>query len=156
VPLGIIIGLPALRVRGVSLAVITLAAAAAMDALVFSNVGFTGGLGGRTVEAPSFFGINLGISNGSTYPTITFGVLLLVVVVFVGYCVARLRTSATGRMMVAVRSNERAAAYVGIKVAPLKLYAFALSAFVVGIGGVCSPTSRERSRRRRRSLSSAH
>lgn len=135
VPLGILIGLPALRVRGVSLAVVTLAAAAAMDALVFSNVGFTGGLGGRKVPAPSLFGLNLGISNGTTYPTITFGVLLLVIVVFVGYCVARLRTSATGRMMIAVRSNERAAAYVGIKVAPLKIFAFALSSFIAGIGG---------------------
>jgi ABC-type branched-subunit amino acid transport system permease subunit len=135
VPLGILIGLPALRVRGVSLAVVTLAAAAAMDALVFSNVGFTGGLGGRKVAPPSMFGVNLGISNNGVYPTITFGVLLLVIVVFVGYCVARLRTSATGRMMIAVRSNERAAAYVGIRVAPLKLYAFALSAFIAGIGG---------------------
>jgi ABC-type branched-subunit amino acid transport system permease subunit len=58
-----------------------------------------------------------------------------VVVTFVGYCVARLRTSATGRMLVAVRSNERAAASVGIRVAPVKLYVFALSAFIAGIGG---------------------
>jgi ABC-type branched-subunit amino acid transport system permease subunit len=135
VPLGILIGLPALRVRGVSLAVVTLAAAAAMDALVFSNVGFTGGLGGRTVAGPTLFGLNLGISNGKDYPTITFGIVLLVIVVFIGYCVARLRTSATGRMMIAIRSNERAAAYVGIRVAPVKLYAFALSSFIAGIGG---------------------
>lgn len=135
VPLGILIGLPALRVRGVSLAVVTLAAAAAMDALVFSNVWFTGGLGGRTVASPTLFGLNLGISNGKVYPTITFGVLLLVIVVFVGYCVARLRTSATGRMLVAIRSNERAASYIGIRVAPAKLYAFALSSFIAGIGG---------------------
>lgn len=135
VPLGIVIGLPALRVRGVSLAVVTLATAAAMDAIVFSNVGFTGGLGGRTVDPPSLFGLNLGISNGKDYPTITFGILVLVIVVFIGYCVARLRTSATGRMMIAVRSNERAASYMGIKVAPVKLFAFALSAFIAGIGG---------------------
>jgi ABC-type branched-subunit amino acid transport system permease subunit len=135
VPLGIVIGLPALRVRGVSLAVVTLAAAAALDALVFSNVDFTGGLGGRTVEPPSIFGINLGISEGGDYPRVIFGVVMLVIVVFIGYCVARLRTSATGRMLVAIRSNERAAAYMGIKVAPVKIYAFALSAFIAGIGG---------------------
>lgn len=135
VPLGIIIGLPALRVRGVSLAVVTLAAAAAIDALVFSIVPFTGGLGGRTVEAPSLFGINLGISEGKEYPRVVFGILVLLVVVFVGYCVARLRTSATGRMFVAIRSNERAAAYVGIRVAPVKLFAFALSSFIAGLGG---------------------
>lgn len=135
VPLGILIGLPALRVRGVSLAVVTLAAAAAMDALVFSNTGFTGGLGGRTVASPGLFGFDLGISRGNDYPRVVFGVLLLLIVVFVGYCVARLRMSATGRMMVAVRSNERAAASVGIRVAPVKLYAFGLSSFIAGIGG---------------------
>jgi ABC-type branched-subunit amino acid transport system permease subunit len=135
VPIGILIGLPALRVRGVSLAVVTLAVAAAMDALVFSNVPFTGGLGGRTVAPPTLFGWNLGIANGKDYPTITFGVLLLVIVVFVGYCVARLRTSATGRMMIAIRSNERAASYIGIRVAPVKLFAFAISSFIAGIGG---------------------
>ena len=135
VPLGILIGLPALRVRGVSLAVVTLAAAAAMDALVFSNVPFTGGLGGRTIDPPTFFGLNLAVADGADYPRIIFGVVLLIVVVFVGYTMARLRTSATGRMLIAIRSNERAAAYVGIKVAPAKLYAFALSSFIAGIGG---------------------
>ncbi len=135
VPLGVLIGLPALRVRGVNLAVVTLAAAAAMDALVFSNSTFSGGLGGRTVGSPHLFGLDLGISEGRDYPRVAFGVLLLVIVTFVGYCVARLRTSATGRMLIAVRSNERAAASVGIRVAPVKLYVFALSAFIAGIGG---------------------
>ncbi|MDP9026780.1 MAG: ABC transporter permease [Actinomycetota bacterium] len=135
VPLGVLIGLPALRVRGVSLAVVTLATAAAMDALVFSNVGFTGGLGGRTIASPNFFGLDIGVAQGKDYPRVIFGVALLVVVVFVGYTIARLRTSATGRMLVAIRSNERAAAYVGIRVARTKLYAFALSAFIAGIGG---------------------
>src|SRR5205807_6328563 len=46
VPVGIVIGLPALRVRGVNLAVITVAAAAALDALVFNPTWFSGGLGG--------------------------------------------------------------------------------------------------------------
>lgn len=135
VPLGVLIGLPALRVRGVSLAVVTLAVAAALDSLVFSSTGFSGGLGGRSVPSPHLFGLDLGIARGHAYPRVVFGVLLVVVVTFVGYCVARLRTSATGRMLVAVRSNERAAAAVGIRVAPVKLYAFALSSFIAGIAG---------------------
>ncbi len=134
VPIGILIGLPALRVRGVSLAVVTLAAAAATDALVFSNVAFTGGLGGRTLDPPSIFGFELDVRGGPV-PQIAFGVFMLIVVIFIGYAIARLRTSATGRMLVAIRSNERAAAYMGINVAPVKLYAFALSAFIAGIGG---------------------
>jgi ABC-type branched-subunit amino acid transport system permease subunit len=135
VPIGLLIGLPALRVRGVNLAVVTLAAAAAMDALVFSNSSFSGGLGGRKTGSPSLFGIDLGIAHGRDYPRVVFGILLLVVVTLVGYCVARLRTSATGRMLVAVRSNERAAASVGIRVAPAKLYVFGLSSFIAGLGG---------------------
>ncbi|RLV49972.1 ABC transporter [Nocardioides mangrovicus] len=135
VPLGILMGLPALRVRGVNLAVVTLAAAAAMDALVFSSVKFTGGLGGRKIGSPELFGLDLGIAKGNSYPRVVFGVMLLVVVIGAGYCVARLRTSATGRMLVAVRSNERAASAVGIRVAPVKLYVFALSAFLSGLGG---------------------
>ena len=38
-------------------------------------------------------------------------------------------------MLIAVRSNERAAASVGIRVAPVKLYVFALSSFIAGLGG---------------------
>lgn len=135
VPLGVLIGLPALRVRGVNLAVVTLATAAAVDALVFSNVAFTGGLGGRTIASPHLFGYDVGIAHGNDYPRVVFGVVLLVIVIFVGYCLARLRTSATGRMLLAVRSNERAAASVGIHVAPVKLYAFGVSSFIAGIGG---------------------
>ena len=48
VPLGVLIGLPALRLRGVNLAVVTLAAAFAIDALLFNDESFSGGLRGAT------------------------------------------------------------------------------------------------------------
>ena len=67
-PLGLLIGLPALRMRGVNLAVVTLAFAFTIDALVFNWTGFTGGLGGRNVDSPTLFGLNLGIANGHSYP----------------------------------------------------------------------------------------
>ena len=135
VPVGLLIGLPALRVRGVNLAVITLAAAAAIDALVFNPSWFSGGLGGRSIPPPTIFGLNLGVASGNSYPRVVFGVFLLVIVTLVGLSVARMRGSATGRMLIAVRSNERAAAAAGIRVAPAKLFAFALSAFIAGLGG---------------------
>jgi ABC-type branched-subunit amino acid transport system permease subunit len=135
IPVGLLIGLPALRVRGVNLAVITLAAAAAMDALVFNPTWFSGGLGGRTVPPPTIFGLNLGVAQGHSYPRAVFGILLLVIVTLIGLSVARLRNSPTGRMLIAVRSNERAAAAAGIRVAPAKLFAFALSAFIAGLAG---------------------
>ena len=64
-----------------------------------------------------------------------FGVLVLVVVILLGLLVARLRRGPAGRMLLAIRSNERAAGSVGINVAQGKLMAFALAAFIAGIGG---------------------
>ena len=57
------------------------------------------------------------------------------VVGLIGLFVARLRNGRLGRAFLAVRSNERAAASIGIDVARTKLFAFAIAAFVAGIGG---------------------
>jgi ABC-type branched-subunit amino acid transport system permease subunit len=131
VVVGVVIGLPAVRVRGVNLAVTTLATAAALDALVFNNSSFSGGYTGRNVHPPHLFGLNLEPSaNG-----ITFGILVVVVVALMGLFVARVRNGRLGRAFLAVRSNERAAASIGIDVARAKLSAFAIAAFVAGIGG---------------------
>lgn len=135
VPVGLIIGLPALRLRGVNLAVVTLGFASAMDAVIFTSQSFTGGIAGLPIPAPRLPGLNLGISQGKAYPTVIFGALVLLVVILLGLLVARLRRGPAGRMLLAIRSNERAAGSVGINVAQGKLMAFALAAFIAGIGG---------------------
>jgi ABC-type branched-subunit amino acid transport system permease subunit len=135
VPVGLIIGLPALRLRGVNLAVVTLGFAAAMDALIFTSQSFTGGTAGLPIKQPSLFGLNLAISQGRAYPTAIFGATVLLIVILLGLVVARLRRSPAGRMLLAIRSNERAAGSVGINVAQGKLLAFGLAAFIAGIGG---------------------
>jgi ABC-type branched-subunit amino acid transport system permease subunit len=136
VVLGVLVGLPAVRIRGVNLAVATLATAAALDALVFNNSSFSGGYVGRDVPSPHLFGLNVGISGaGHEYPRLVFALIVLAIVVFIGYLVARLRNGSIGRMFIAVRSNERAASSVGIDVAKTKLLAFGISAFIAGIGG---------------------
>jgi ABC-type branched-subunit amino acid transport system permease subunit len=135
VPVGLVIGLPALRMRGVNLAVVTLGFAAAMDAVVFTSLSFTGGTGGLPIPAPRLPGLNLGITQGKAYPTLIFGVLVLLVVILLGLLVARLRRGPAGRMLLAIRSNERAAGSVGINVAQAKLMAFGLAAFIAGVGG---------------------
>jgi ABC-type branched-subunit amino acid transport system permease subunit len=135
VPLGVLIGLPALRLRGVNLAVVTLAAAFAIDALLFNDEGFSGGLAGSKVPSPTLLGWDLGIAHGDSYPRVIFGVVVLAIVCLVGLLVARLRNAPAGRMFIAVRPNERAAAAVGIDVARTKLLAFGLSAFIAGLGG---------------------
>jgi ABC-type branched-subunit amino acid transport system permease subunit len=135
VPVGLIIGLPALRLRGVNLAIVTLGFASALDAVLFTSESFTGGTGGLPIPPPRLPGVNLAISVGSAYPRVSFGVLVLVIVILLGLLVARLRLSPAGRMLLAIRSNERAAGSIGINVAQGKLMAFGLAAFIAGIGG---------------------
>src|SRR3954471_14653296 len=89
VPLGLLIGLPAVRIRGVNLAVVTLAAAFAIDALLFNDESFGGGLAGRSVPSPTIFGIDIGIAKGDSYPRVIFGIFVLAVVCLVGLLVAR-------------------------------------------------------------------
>jgi ABC-type branched-subunit amino acid transport system permease subunit len=135
VPVGLVIGLPALRLRGVNLAVVTLGFASALDAVLFTVESFTGGTGGLPIPQPKLPGLNLAISSGSATNRVAFGVLVLVVVILLGLLVARLRLGPTGRMLLAIRSNERAAGSVGINVAQGKLLAFGLAAFIAGVGG---------------------
>jgi ABC-type branched-subunit amino acid transport system permease subunit len=136
-PLGVLVGLPALRARGLYLAVLTLAAAVALDAFLFKNTDFTGGALGRKIPAASIFGIDLNIrsSDAQAYPRPEFGVLLLVVVVVVGVALAFLRRGSFGRQMLAMRANERAAIAAGISTPVTKLLAFAGAAFIAGLAG---------------------
>ncbi len=87
----------------------------------------------RPIKAPRLPGLNLAISQGKEFPRVIFGVLVLVVVILIGLLVARLRRGPAGRMLLAIRSNERAARSVGINVAQGKLMAFGLAAFIAGM-----------------------
>jgi branched-chain amino acid transport system permease protein len=132
---GVLIGLPAVRVRGINLAIVTLACAEAVDTLVFENPHVSGGYNGALIRQPKLFGWNLGITAGHGQASIAFAVLCLVVAGAACLATSNLRRSSTGRRMLAVRANERAAAAVGINVPQVKLLAFGLSAFIAGIGG---------------------
>ena len=131
---GVVIGLPALRIRGLTVAVVTFALAFALEAIWFRNLDFVGG-DGLAIEDPTLFGLDLGVGVGEDFPRPAFGFLCLVVLIAVGLCVARLRTSRLGSQMLAVRANERSAAAAGVDVVRVKLVAFALAAFIAGIGG---------------------
>ncbi|WP_439028802.1 ABC transporter permease subunit [Gordonia terrae] len=132
---GVVVGLPALRVRGLPLMVATLALAVFCEAFWFRNPSLNGGLQGAPVDAPSLFGIDLGIGAGEGYPRIAFGITCLVVLTAVTYGVAVLRRSGLGASMLAVRANERSAAAAGINVGATKLIAFAIASFIAGLGG---------------------
>ncbi len=133
--LGVVVGLPALRVRGLPLTVVTLALAVFLEAFWFRNPSLNGGVTGAPIDTPRIFGIDLGIGAGENYPRLAFGILCLIVLVLVGLGVAWLRRSTLGTDMLAVRANERSAAATGINVSRTKLAAFGIGAFIAGLGG---------------------
>jgi len=132
--IGVIVGLPALRIRGLPVAVVTLALAVFLEAVWFRNDQFVSA-SGKNISGPSLFGLNLRVGAGGAYPRIEFCLMVLVVLIGVAIGVARLRTSRLGSAMLAVRANERSAAAAGIDVVRTKLAAFAIGAFIAGIGG---------------------
>ena len=136
VALGTLAGLPAIRIRGLTLAIASLAAAVAIEELVFKWGWLTGGIGGAQVDPPRFLGIDLQISaTGAQFPRREFGFLVLAALLVAMYLVVNLRRSPTGRQWLAVRANERAAEAIGISAPRVKLAANAVAAFLAGIGG---------------------
>jgi branched-chain amino acid transport system permease protein len=138
--LGLLIAVSALRVRGVSLAVVTLAAAVAIERFGFVNSRWGAGTAGSPVPQPHLWGLELG-SNApfrgldGKLPSPILGLLILVGCVAICLFVANIRRSSLGQRMLAVRSNERAAAAVGINVRNVKLTAFGISSFIAAVAG---------------------
>jgi branched-chain amino acid transport system permease protein len=137
--LGLVIAFSSLRVRGVSLAVVTLAAAVAIEQFVFLNSTWGGGTSSSPVPEPKL-GIDLGPYGSfrgvdGKIPSPVFGFFVVALVLALGLFVANLRRSTLGQRMLAIRSNERAAAAAGINVRNVKLAAFGISSFIAGIAG---------------------
>jgi branched-chain amino acid transport system permease protein len=136
---GLLIAVSALRVRGVSLAVITLAGAVAIEQFVFLSSTWGGGTSSSPVPEPKL-GIDLGPYGpfrglDGKLPSPVFGFFVAGIALALGLLVANLRRSNLGQRMLAVRSNERAAAAAGINVRNVKLAAFGISSFIAGIAG---------------------
>lgn len=135
--LGVLVGLPATRVRGMSLAITTLALAVAIEQLVLASTPFSGGPAGSSAPRPNVLGLDVGISaRGADNFRAAFGLMVLAVLVVCCVAVANLRRNGTGMRWLAVRANERAAAAAGIDVGRTKLSAFATSSFLAGLAGV--------------------
>jgi ABC-type branched-subunit amino acid transport system ATPase component/branched-subunit amino acid ABC-type transport system permease component len=132
--IGVVVGLPALRLRGLTLGVVTLAFAYAIEAVWFRNTQIVDSAG-ASVEKPELFGIDLSIGVGLDFPRVEFGLVCLFTLVVVAVGVARLRTSALGSAMLAVRANERSASGLGVNVVRVKVASFAIGSFIAGLGG---------------------
>jgi branched-chain amino acid transport system permease protein len=138
--LGLITAASALRVRGVSLAVVTLAAVVAITNFGFLNTTWGGGQTGSPVPELKLLGLDLGARApfrglDGNLPSPVFGWVALAVTVGVCLTVAAIRRGGLGRRMLAVRSNERAAAAAAIDPRMVKLIAFGVSAAIAGLAG---------------------
>ncbi len=134
---GVLVGLPVLRLRGTNLAIVTLAGGVAIAEFLFKNPNFVGdaSTGGAQIPNPKLGGWDFGLVLGTKSSRPVFGIFLVAVALILALLVASLRGSGTGRRMLAVRSNERAASAVGINVMAVRLLAFAISAFIAGVAG---------------------
>ena len=125
---GVIVGLPALRVKGIYLGIATLSFGFIVVEVLARWESVTGGNAGITVKKPGLFGWT--IESGTS-----FYFLCLVVAVAATLAILNLLRSPTGRAFVAIRDSEISAQSMGINLARYKTLSFALSAALAGIGG---------------------
>jgi branched-chain amino acid transport system permease protein len=139
--IGVVTAISAVRVRGVSLSVVTLAGAVAIENFGFVNTTWGGGLAGSPVPEMKWFGADLGPQASfrgvdGNLPSPIFGWVALICCVLLCVAVGFIRRGTLGQRMLAVRSNERAAAAAAINPRTVKLYAFTIAALIAGVAGV--------------------
>lgn len=122
-PFGLIIGLPALRLRGINLAIVTLGFAVAFG-VVLGTITYPGQTSFKMVARPVGFESDQG-----------YFILVLAIYGIVAVALDFVSRSRLGASWLAVSHSERAAASLGVSVPLSKLSAFAISAFIAGISG---------------------
>ena len=125
---GLVIGLPAIRVSGLYLAMVTLAFAILTGHVIGRWESVTGGFNGLQVGSPLLLGLDVSAERPFYYVC-----LAVLAVVLLG--LVNLMRSGTGRAFVGVRDSEAAAASLGVWVAGYKVLAFVISAAVTGLAG---------------------
>lgn len=147
---GVVIGIPALRIRGLYLAIVTTAVAVAFPTLVLKFGSFTGGVNGKKpcwhggrfgtklicpkIVPPGWgravFGLKVGDQPRWTY------FLLLFLALACAVLVRNLVRSRVGRAMIAIRDRETAAAVSGINTRVYKVITFGVSGAIAAVAGV--------------------
>ena len=124
----VVLALASLRLKGLGLVLMTIAAALFFDTSVFSQIGQAHG---HALTVPAKW-VGFGILNGNGHALFVLSMIVLVV------CVAGVmlvRNGTTGRYLTAMRGSETAAAGIGINLTWQRILIFALSGVVAGIGG---------------------
>jgi branched-chain amino acid transport system permease protein len=126
----VVLAVSALRLRGLGLSLLTLAAALFFDNTIFPQTWVSGGVNGITVNGFSLGPVNINPLSDHSLFLLSFVVLVLCTVV-----VLLVRRGTIGQYLTAIRSSEVGAAGIGINLSWNKILVFALSGAVAGIGG---------------------
>jgi branched-chain amino acid transport system permease protein len=124
----VVVGYPALRRGGLTLAVSTLAFGLFASSYLLNRTIFPDQLPGRRIDRGTILGIPLASETAMFYATLAVLVLALLMVV-------GLRRSRTGRVLIAIRENERAVRAFGVDATRTSLASFALSGFLAAVAG---------------------
>ncbi|MDI6745198.1 MAG: hypothetical protein QMD07_07465 [Thermodesulfovibrionales bacterium] len=131
---GFILAIPALRLRGDYLAIVTLGFGEIVRLVLNNWDSFTkgpNGIGG--IEAPHLFGMHISRLSHFYYFVLIFVLLAI-------FIIRRVAASRIGRAWIAIREDEIASSSIGINITAYKLYAFAFGAFWAGLAGVLFAT----------------
>lgn len=124
---GIVVGLPSLRVKGLYLAIATIAASFIAHFL-FANLKLTGGTAGLTLQPATVFGVTLDTSFRLYWVIVPVTLLMLL-------GAANLFRTRIGRAFIAIRDRDISAEVLGIPLLRYKLLSFGLSSFYAGVAG---------------------
>lgn len=125
---GAIVALPALRLRGLYMALATLAFAYGMDTAFFGSPTFFGASDAINVARPKIGGLAFRSDRA-------YFVMLCVVFAVAGVGLLALRRSSLGRRLLAINDSPAACVTVGVNISGAKLLVFSLSAALAGLGG---------------------
>jgi branched-chain amino acid transport system permease protein len=124
----LIVGAPSLRLKGLYLAITTLAFSFIINSVILEARPLTNGARGISVQRPDIFGISFDSDAAFSHLCLGFAILTL-------FATLNIRRSRVGRAFVAIRDNDTAARVMGINLQAYKLFAFITSAFITGIAG---------------------
>jgi branched-chain amino acid transport system permease protein len=125
---GFIVGLPALRVKGIYLGMATLSFGFIVEEVLARWESVTGGNAGKHIKAPDIFGWTLDTGN-------EFYFLCLVITIIATMAILNVLRAPTGRAFVAIRDSEISAQSMGIQLSYYKTLSFAISAALAGVAG---------------------
>jgi branched-chain amino acid transport system permease protein len=125
---GMVFGIPSLRLKGLYLAIATMAAQFIIGYAMRNWTGLTGGSSGLVVDSPSFFGIDLDNDRSYYY-------LIYAFVIAATLYTKNLTRTRTGRAFVAIRDRYLAAEVIGVNVWLYRILSFGISSFMVGVAG---------------------